>query len=621
MKQFFKMVFASCLGVVLASIVVMLLFFITIGAAVQGMVKSFNGGDKPKLSVPAESVLLLDLKGNLNDKAEVNPFSDLSGMGNINSEDPGKKQYTLPEVLRAIEIARTDSKVEAIALRLDHLAMGYAAAHELRNALATFRESGKSVIAYCGDYINYGTYYVSTVADKVYASPETILPITGLSSMTVFQKGFLAKLGVEMQVFKVGTYKGAVEPYMLDKLSPENRMQIQSFLDGLWQSTITEMATSRKIQPSAYQAFADKGLFLAPVDTALQMGLIDSLVYDTDINTVFAKSIFGKHSDEQDLNMIRVENLLAADKGQSGEKIAVIYAEGNIVDYIGDEENPFGMTSNQIDNRMAKKLKEVAEDDDIKAVVLRVNSPGGSARVSELIAREVVELKKKKPIVVSMGNYAASGGYYISSNASAIVAEPYTLTGSIGIFGLFPNATEGARKLALTHDVVKTSEMADLGNFLRPMRPDEKAVMQRMIEQGYDKFLTRVSEGRHMAKAQVDSVGQGRVWLGQQALERGLVDKIGGLQLAIDEAARLAELGSYKVVEVEEKQNFFQMLFGSSMQSTVRYLRLSSEEKLLYQAAKYMKGQTGIMARPDFSLEQINMGSVENRMIPALVQE
>lgn len=612
------MVFASCLGVVLASIVVMFVFFAAVGAAVQGAMKSLGGGSKPELSVPKESVLLLDLKGSLSDKTVDNPFAQIESLYGTDPDDQARRQYTLPEVLKAIDLARTDSRVNAIVLRLDDLSMGYAAAHELRNALQSFSDSGKLVVAYCGDRINYGTYYVSTVADKVYASPETNLPIKGLASTTVFQKGLLAKLGIEMQVFKVGTYKGAVEPYMLDHLSPENRMQIQSFLDGLWQSTIKEMAESRGVEPEVYQSFADRALFLSPVDSAMNMGLVDSLVYDTDIQSVFARAIYGEDAEESDMTVIRAENLLATAKRGSGSQVAVIYAEGNIVEYSGEDNNPLAKTESQIDNRLAKRLKEVAEDDDIKAVVLRVNSPGGSARASELIAREVVELKKLKPIVVSMGNYAASGGYYISSNASAIVAEPFTLTGSIGIFGIFPNATDAARKLAITHDVVKTSEMADLGSLLRPMRAEERTVMQRMIEQGYDKFLSRVSEGRGMTKAQVDLVGQGRVWLGQQAVEKGLVDKLGGLQVAIDEAARLAELDDYRVVEIGDKKTFLQTLFGTGVHSVMRYLRLTDQEKILHRAARFVSDYTGIMARPDFSLEEVNMGGAYADMLPML---
>lgn len=393
---------------------------------------------------------------------------------------------------------------------------------------------------------------------------------------------------------------------------------MQIFLDGLWQGTIGEMAKSRGIDPSAYQTFADRGLFVSPIDSALQMGMVDSLVYHTESKDAMARAILGADADADDLNFIRAENLLSGDKSGSGKQVAVIYAEGDIVDYIEGQPNPFVATTNQIDNRLATKLREVAQDDDVAAVVLRVNSPGGSARASELIAREVVELKKRKPIVVSMGNYAASGGYYISSNASAIVAEPYTLTGSIGIFGMFPNVTEAARKLALTHDVVRTSDMADMGNILRPMRAEEKAVMQRMIEQGYDKFLTRVSEGRGMTKAQVDSVGQGRVWLGQQALERGLVDKLGGMQTAIDEAARLAELDDYRLSVVGDDTNLFRRLFGTNIREVVRYMRLSSEEKLLYHAAESMRHNTGIMARPDFTLEQVNMGGGKQQLLPWL---
>lgn len=598
MKDFIKMTLASCLGVVLASGVVLILFFSLLTAAISGITSSFQKDTTNKVTLKTGSVLLLDLEGNLPDQYAPNYFDAFRNTEQVS--------FALPQVLRAIQIAKENPNVDAIVLRLEKCGMGFASAHQLRQALEEFKQSGKKIYAYSDLYYGFGNYYVSSLADKIYASPKASLGITGLSSTVLFQRGLLEKLGVKMEVYKVGTFKGAVEPYILDKLSDANRMQIQTYLDGLWQGTIGQIAGSRGIQAQDIQAYADSALFLKGMEVALERSLVDSLVYDTDIDQVLAREILG--DEEADLNTIRVNDILTQSKKKRGGNIAILYAEGNIVD-MEPEDNPFAAGESQIDPRIAEQLAGLAEDDDVKAVVFRINSGGGSARMSELIAREVIRLKTKKPIVVSMGNYAASGGYYIASNASKIIADPYTLTGSIGIFGLVPNLTGTAQKLALTHETVKTAEMADLLTPFRPSTPQERAVMQTMIEEGYDEFITRVAEGRGLTKTQVDSIGQGRVWLGSAAKEIGLVDQLGNLNDAIIEAARLADLDEYYVSDYTQVKSWTEELFGFSLTRAVKSLTLSPEEKALYMIKKLTKERSGIQAVPPYELTNVRMDS------------
>lgn len=604
MKDFLKIVFGSCLGVVIASVVSMIIFFSVLGSAFSSLSSSFSMGEKEKRTTVNEgSVLLLDLKGDLSDQTATD-YSEFYSFG-----DAAQKSYTLPEVLKALEVAKTNPDISAVVLRLDEAQFGFASAKEFRDAL---KEVGKPIYAYSDLAYLYGNYYLSSVADKIYANSETVFNITGLSSSVLFQKGFLEKIGVRTQVFKVGTFKGAVEPYMRDNLSEENRYQIQTFLDGLWGGTKQEIAEARGISSERLQAFADSAFFMGKADKAVEYGLADSIVYRTDIEKVLASNIFG--NTEAEINYVRVGDLLPLYEkcDDSDGQVAVVYAEGNIVDVEPDEDNPFAANVSQIDYRIAEELHALIDDEEVKAVVLRVNSGGGSARMSELINREVVELKKVKPVVVSMGNMAASGGYYISSNADKIFAEPYTLTGSIGIFGMLPEASGLAKKLALTQETVKTAEFADFPSFLRPMTDREKNILQNYINQGYDTFITRVSEGRGISKAQVDSIGQGRVWLGKDALPRKLVDEIGGLEDAVIEAARLAELENYSVRDVTQTKSFmdeFKSLFGMGM-SLKAMISGKQPEELIMESLEYeLRTKSGVMAVPMVELDNIKMNT------------
>lgn len=591
MKQFFKMLLASCLGVILASAVVFILFFWMLGSAIGGVVNAFKGDQEKVAPIKGKTVLLLDQKG---------PVSDIPTMDFLMSfGDEESKNFTLPEILRAIEVARENPDVEAVVLKLENASVGFASAKEVRDALKRFKESGKKVYAYADSY-SHNQYYVSSVADELYAGPEGIMGIQGISSTTQFNKGLLSKLGVEMQVFKVGTFKGAVEPFIRDNLSAENRLQIQEMVNGYWNGTVAEMSASRSLDPALFQTFADEAMFLDKMENARSLGMIDSLVYRADIDKVLARKIYG--DSEARVNYRRVNELLGNEKSvKSDNKVAVIYAEGSIVVGNGeDQSNPFSV-DNVIDERLVKQLRNAAEDESIDAVVLRVNSGGGAVTTSELICHEVELLKAKKPIVVSMGNYAASGGYYISSHASAIVANPYTLTGSIGIFGLLPNAKGTADKLGLKYETVATSETGVM-NLAAPLNPRLAQEFQVMIERGYDQFITRVATGRNMSKEQVDSIGQGRVWLGSKALELGLVDKLGGLDVAITEAARLAGLEDYRVVQNVDRPNWFKQFFGFNFSVVVDYFTMTQEERLMKQAEQYVKDMSGVRAVPPIDI-------------------
>lgn len=596
MKDFLKMVLGSCLGVVLASLLVMFIFFAMVGAAIGSFVDSFSSDKKTK-PVKPESLLLLDLKGPVGETSAINPF--------VSYDSEEKRDYTLPEIIKALEVAKEEPDVEAVVLNLEEAQLNFATAKELRDALRRVQQTGKKVYAY-SDHYSYLNYYVSSVADRVMGGPEGSLNITGLTSNTLFTKGLQKKLGVEIQVFKVGTFKGAVEPFILDGLSEANRLQISEYLSGLWQGTISEMAASRGVEPALFQQFADEAMFLDKMSDAQSIGLMDTLVYRIDLDQVLASMIY----DDKDMEIeyLRVEDLLPLyQEDRGGDEIALIYAEGNIIVSSGEEDDPFA-TQKVITERVVEQLREAREDEDIKAVVLRVNSGGGAVTTSELICHELTLLKQEKPVVVSMGDYAASGGYYISSHASTIVANPYTLTGSIGIFGMIPNVEGTMQKLGLKEETVSTSATGSF-NISKPMNPKLAGKMQQMIESGYDQFITRVATGRGLTKAEVDSIGQGRVWLGAKALELGLVDKLGGLEVAIQEAARLAELTDYSVVERDDHKEWWQRLFGVDLRATAKYFTMTNEERLWRQTETYLQEMSGVKALPPYDITQVGVAA------------
>ena len=577
-----------------------------LGSAISGAFESFGSGNETK-HVQKESVLLLDLSGEVKNTAPGFSFE-------FGKEE--KTNFTLPEILKSLNEARQNSDIEAVVVKLERAQLNFATAKEIRDALKRFQESGKKVIAY-SDHYSYLNYYISTVADKVIAGPEGSLNITGIASSTVFSKGLLKKLGIEMQVFKVGTFKGAVEPFILDELSPANRLQITEYLQGLWQGTTMEMAESRGVDQNIFQQFADEAHFLDKTSLAMGLNLLDTLVYRVDLDEVLAKEIFDDK--DKEIDYVRVGDLLPlVSQPNTSDKIAIVYAEGNIVVGTGEDETDYFNTEAVITEKVVKELREAAEDDDIKGVVLRVNSGGGAVTTSELICHEVELLKEKKPVVVSMGDYAASGGYYISSHASKIVANPYTLTGSIGIFGMIPNAKGAMDKLGLKEETVATSTTSVL-SVTRPINPALSKAIQRSIERGYEEFTTRVATGRGMTVEKVDSIGQGRVWLGQKAIELGLVDIIGGLDTAIAEAARLSEVQEYKVVVIGDKVNWLEKLLGINFAARVSYLTRTDAQRLVYYKEWLLKNLTGVKAMPPYDITAVGKTASETNPLATVM--
>lgn len=574
MKQFFKMMFASALGAILAAgLLITLSIFLLIGI-------SASMSQPTAFSPSSNSVLKIALNGALSDQKTDNPYAMLLG-----EEDT---ELSLTDILKAIKEAKNSDNIKGIYIEAGNFSAGSSSIDAIRRAITDFKESGKFVVAY-GDQYTQGSYYLASVADKVYINPQGALLLTGMSSQTMFYKGLLNKLGVEMLIFKVGTYKGAVEPFMLDKLSDANREQISSYMNGIWDNITADIAKSRKITVEDVNHYADQGFAITLPEKALECGLVDELKYKPEAEE-YVKDLAGQT--DKKLKTVGVDKVrnIKSKEGKSKNKIAVLYAEGEITEAV---TSPYSMDKS-ITEKVAKELIKLKEDESIKAVVLRVNSPGGSAFTSEQIWKQVLELKKVKPIVVSMGDVAASGGYYISCAANKIVAEPNTLTGSIGIFGMFPNMTGLFNKVALTTDVVKTNTYADLGDVSRPMREDEKALIQSRIESGYDTFITRCADGRGMTKAAIDSIGQGRVWTGEQAIEKGLVDELGGIEKAIAVAAKLADLKDYKLVEVSGSKDFLKDLFEKQLDE----VKLNVVKQLMGEDFEYFKTLNLIKSAP-----------------------
>lgn len=586
MKQFFKMMFASALGVFVAVGVMMVLSIIVLIAVVSSI------GSRPAYTPKPDTVFKIQLDGALSDYTNENPLALLMG--------EGENKLALNDVLSSIRKAKENNNIKGIYLESGNLLTGSASLKEIRGALEDFKESGKFVVAYADNY-SQGNYYLCSVADKVFLNPQGMLGLVGLASQTMFYKGLLDKIGVDVQVFKVGTYKGAVEPFMLDKLSEANREQIQSYLSSVWQTISEGIADSRKIALADVNHFANEGLAFSSPDKAVECGLVDELKYRPEAET-YVQELAGQTGVKlRTADLDQLKSMPAVTK-EKKDRIAILYAEGEIMP--DTPASPYDMEQ-RITEKMAAELIKLKNNDEVKAVVFRVNSPGGSAFVSEQIWRQVVELKKVKPIVVSMGNVAASGGYYISCAANKIVAEPNTLTGSIGIFGIFPNVSGLLHKLALSTDLVKTNTFADLGDMSRPMTADEKTLLQGYVERGYETFIDRCAQGRDMTPEAVNAVGQGRVWTGEQALERGLVDELGGIETAIRTAASLADLSDYSVLEVSGSKDFFKD-FIEKQWSEVRLSMVKSvlgDEFEYFQQMQTVKSARGIQARLPFDMQ------------------
>ena len=541
MKDFFKFTFASMLGVVLAGVVFTIL-------GIVGMVGMVASSDT-KTMVKENSILILDLDGSLSERVQDNPLQSLLG--------EEYQVYGLDDILSSIRKAKENENIKGIYLQAGIMNASFASLEEIRNALTDFKESGKFIVAY-GDQYMQNMYYLASVADKVIVNPQGSITWQGLASQTIFFKDLLKKVGVEMEIFKVGTYKSAVEPFIATEMSDANREQVSAFLHSIWGRLLEDISASRSIPAEVLNKYADGFTMLEPAETYITNGMVDTLMYKDGVLN-YLKELTGREENES-LHTLSLKDMKNVKRqtplDKSGNIIAVYYAFGGIDD-TASASTEEGIQSEKV----IKDLRKLREDETVKAVVLRVNSPGGSAYGSEQIWREVVLLKEAKPVIVSMGDYAASGGYYISCAADCIVADPTTLTGSIGIFGMFPNMENLLNdKLGLHFETVKTNANADMGNMTRSFNANEKVAMQKYINQGYKLFVQRCAEGRGMSVEAIEKIAEGRVWTGATAKELGLVDELGGLDKALEIAALKAGVESYSTVSYPDQDDFFSSL-------------------------------------------------------------
>lgn len=563
-----------------------------IGAmCIVGMIAS---GSSAK-DVSENSVMVLNMSGMLNERSE-NSFMDELNGGTVGT-------IGLDDVLEAIGKAKDNDKIKGIYIEAGMLsADSYASLAAIRNALLDFKKSGKWIVAY-GDVYTQGTYYVASVADKVFLNPSGQIDWHGISSQPVFLKDLMAKFGVKMQLAKVGTYKSAPEMYTADKMSDANREQVTAYVNGIWQNVCKAVSESRKISVEQLNAYADNFITLNDPKDFVKYKFVDKLIYTDQIDAEINKLL--KQDADDNINTVSLAEMkVVKSKEEKGEEIAVYYAYGNIVDNATG-----GMLSNEhniVSKTVCDDLKALMDDDDVKAVVLRINSGGGSAYASEQIWHYVEMLKKEKPVVVSMGGMAASGGYYISSGANWIVAEPTTLTGSIGIFGMFPDFSGLlTEKLGVKFDEVKTNKHSAFGTPARPFNEEEMRYLNNYIDRGYALFRSRVAQGRKMKVEQVEKIAQGRVWLGQDALKVKLVDELGGLDKAVAKAAQLAKLKEYHTAAYPGKTSWVDQLLNNL--SGESYINAQARQALgeYYEPFMLMKdinNQSAIQARIPFKL-------------------
>lgn len=569
MKDFIKYTLATLTGIVLSTFV---LGFISI-LIIAGLMM----GTDTETTVKKNSVMMLQLNGALSERASDNTLRRLMGKDT--------QAYGLDDILSSINKAKAHDDIKGIYIYASDLSTSFASLQEIRSALVDFKESGKFIIAYADSYTQ-ELYYLSSVADKVMLNPKGMLEWRGLAAKPMFLKGLLDKIGVEMQIFKVGTYKSAVEPFISTEMSPANREQLTAYTGSVWSSLLADISATRNISVDSLNKFADEMLMLLPTEKTLEAGLVDTLIYKNDVRG-YIKAKMGIDEDDP-LNVLGLNEMINVKKNvpkdKSGQIVAVYYAYGDITS-TASRRSSEGIASDVV----IKDLRRLQKNEDVKAVVLRVNSGGGSAFASEQIWRAVEEIKKEKPVVVSMGDYAASGGYYISCGADWIVASPTTLTGSIGIFGMMPNAQKLLNdKLGLNFDVVKTNEFSDFGSSDRAMNSREQMFMQTYINEGYDLFIGRCAEGRNKTKEEIDQIGQGRIWTGATALELGLIDELGGIERALEKAVELADIDAYSVVSYPEKSSFLSSWLEESADNYINSQFMKSSVGQYYKDVEYL---------------------------------
>jgi len=534
--------FASMLGTFLTLIITTILIVFFIGILIVA-------NSKPDISIPQNAILRLTLDAPIPERSVNNPFADF-GLGGLNTQQvPG-----LYETVNAIKIAKEDSNIKGILLDIENIPSGMATVEEIRNALLDFKKSGKFILSYSELY-SQKAYYLASAGDKIYLNPEGTLDFRGIAGEVMFMKGLMEKLDVQIQVIRHGKFKSAVEPYILDKMSQANKEQTMTYINSLWKQMLKGISESRGLSENQLNKLADNLTGFTP-ELAVKEKMVDKLMYKDELLQDIRKRM-GIHN-EGDINAVNLNKYVQNNETHvadySRDKIAVIFAAGDIISGNGDE----GSIGSE---RISKAIRKARLDKNVKAIVLRVNSPGGSALASDIIWREMVLAKKVKPVVVSMGDVAASGGYYISCAASKVFADPNTITGSIGVFGIIPNFQKTLQnKLGITFDKVSTNKHSDFISVTRPLDAEETAIMQRDIERIYKTFITHVAEGRKTTPAAIDSIGQGRVWSGVDAKRLKLIDEFGGLNNAIEEAAKMAKISKYNIQSLPVLQDPFTKL-------------------------------------------------------------
>lgn len=588
MKQFFGAFFGSCLGILVTGVVITL---IVVGVAASFFSDAIKMNSDKDYKAKENSILRINLNGDIVERGVKNPFGDMD----LGPFIP-KGTIGLNDILLNLKKAKADKDIKGIYLEISEPAAGFATLEEIRNGLLDFKSSGKFIYAYAEGY-SQKAYYLASTANKVYLNPQGALEIKGLSSQMMFFKNMLEKLDMEVQIFRHGKFKSAIEPFMLDKMSEANRAQVEMYLGALWNHMVKGISESRKLTPKLINDMADNLSVRSPED-AVKYKLIDELKYEDEVFAFIKQQMKVKEDDK--LSFVSLEDYTNSktDLNTSKDKIAIIYAVGEIESGDGDDDK-IGST------RIAKAIKEARLDKNVKAIVFRVNSPGGSALASDVIWRETVLAQQVKPFIVSMGDVAASGGYYISCAADRIFAQPNTITGSIGVFGMIPNAQKAlSQKLGITIDTVNTNKHSDVGTILRGVTADEHQYIQQSVEHIYDVFITKVATGRKTTKNAIDSIGQGRVWSGVDALKINLVDELGGINNAIAYAAKQAKLVNYKLVDLPKQKDPLQELLGNAKdEMETRTMKANLGQQYIYmKQLKNVLHLKGVQARLPYEM-------------------
>jgi len=578
MLQFLKFVGATVVG---------LFLFCILGIFIlMGIGASFSSSEKP--DIEENSVLMLNLSRPIAERSTEDPFEGLNLPINNTPTKLG-----LLEIIQSIKNAKNDKKIKGIYINTEGVSSGYAALKEIRDALVDFKKSNKFIYAY-GEYYTEGAYYLSSVADKIYLNPIGLVEFNGLYSEVPFIKGVLEKLEVRPEIFRVGEFKSAIEPLMLDKMSDANRLQVTSYLNSIYDVYLKDISLSRKIEASKLRQISDSMLVRKPED-ALTYQLITNVGYEDEILEILRKDL--KVDKKEKIKFITINNYYKSIESKySKNKIAVLFAEGDINSGRSTDESIGSET-------IVNELRKLRKDDKVKAIVLRINSPGGSALASDVMWREIMLTRKEKPVIASMSNVAASGGYYMAMACDTIVAQENTITGSIGIFGVLFNAENLLKnKIGVTTDRVTTGKYSDIGNPVRPITAQERQIIQENIERGYETFTTKAAQGRKMSVENLKKIASGRVWSGSQAKENGLVDVIGGLDVAIEIAAKKAKITEYQPKYYPVQQDFFAKLSGKSKEETLIREQLGEETYLYYKTLQKIKNLQGVQARLPFDL-------------------